>query len=398
MPRLSDSMEEGTIISWCKSTGEAVRRGEDLVEIETDKATVTFESEHDGPLQIVAEAGAKVPVGELIAYVGAPSERPAPAASPSVNISPAAPGTPSAPSSPNAPSINISPNARRLADAHGLDIAAISGTGPNGRITRADVTAAVAARDGGDARQPDESPERAVSAAKGDVVVHELTRTQATIARRMAESSATIPDFTLDTDIDMEAAAEALAQLRAGAPADAPPPTVNDLIVKAAALALREFPAVNGAYRDGRFEEYSRVNIGVAVATERALLVPTIFDAADKTIAQIGSESRRLAARVRDETISPAELSGGTFTISNLGMYGVRSFRAIINPPQAAILAVGAVRPVPTVRDGQLASQQLMSVTLSCDHRILYGAEAAQFLSRLGTLLGNPSEWCFSEP
>src|SRR5262249_36483158 len=139
-------------------------------------------------------------------------------------------------------------------------------------------------------------------------------------------------------------------------------------------------------------------NVGVAVATERALLVPTIFDAADKTVAQIASESRRLAARVREETISPAELSGGTFTVSNLGMYGVRGFRAIIHPPQAAILAVGAVRSVPDVRDGQLAARQLMSVTLTCDHRILYGAEAAQFLSRLGALLGAPAEWCFAEP
>ena len=377
MPRLSDSMEEGTIISWCKSPGDEVRRGEDLVEIETDKATVTFESEHDGPLQIVAEAGAKVAVGELIACVGAPSEQP-------VRATPR--------------TANISPNARRLAETHGLDVATIAGTGPDGRITRADVTAAVTARDGRDARQPDESPERAVSAAKGDVLVQALTRTQATIARRMAESSATIPDFTLDTDIDMGAAGQTLVQLRANAATEAPPSTINDLIVKAAALALREFPPVNGAYRDGHFEEYSRVNIGIAVATERALLVPTIFDASDKTVAQIGSESRRLAARVRDGTISPAELSGGTFTISNLGMYGVRNFRAIINPPQAAILAVGAIRSVPTVRDGQLASQQLMSVTLSCDHRILYGAEAAQFLSRLGALLENPDEWCFAEP
>ena len=196
----------------------------------------------------------------------------------------------------------------------------------------------------------------------------------------------------------MGATGEALAKLRADAATETPPATVNDLIVKAAALALREFPAVNGAYRDGHFEEYSRVNIGIAVATDRALLVPTILDAAEKTIAEIASESRRLAARVRDETISPAELSGGTFTISNLGMYGVRSFRAIINPPQAAILAVGAVRSVPTVRDGELATQQLMSVTLSCDHRILYGAEAARFLSRLGALLGNPREWCLAEP
>ena len=377
MPRLSDTMEEGTIIRWCKRDGDDVRRGEDLVEVETDKATVTFESEHDGRLQIVAEAGAKLSVGELIAYVGAPNERPAHGPRPRVNIS---------------------PNARRLAETHGLDIATIVGTGPDDRITRADVTAVVAAHDDPEARQPDEAPGHAISAAKGDVVVHELTRTQATIARRMAESRATIPDFTIDTDIDMGATGEALAKLRANTATDTPPATVNDLIVKAAALALREFPAVNGAYRDGHFEEYSRVNIGIAVATDRALLVPTILDAAEKTIAEIASESRRLAARVRDETISPAELSGGTFTISNLGMYGVRSFRAIINPPQAAILAVGAVRSVPTVRDGELATQQLMSVTLSCDHRILYGAEAARFLSRLGALLGNPREWCLAEP
>jgi pyruvate dehydrogenase E2 component (dihydrolipoamide acetyltransferase) len=383
MPRLSDSMDEGTIIRWCKSAGDEVRRGEDLVDIETDKATVTFESEHDGPLQIVAEAGARRAVGELIAYVGAPGERPAAPLPP--------PGPAPAPATPSP--VSISPNARRLAETHGFDVAAIVGTGPGGRITRADVTAAVDLRDGRGTGQPDQPPRREVSAAKGEVVVHQLTHTQATIARRMAESSATIPDFTLDADIDMGAGAEALAKLRAAAPSDGRAVTVNDLIVKAAAIALREFPAVNGAYRDGHFEEYSRVNIGIAVATERALLVPTIFDAAEKTVVEIASESRRLAARVRDETISPAELSGGTFTISNLGMYGMRSFRAIINPPQAAILAVGAVRQVPTVDDGQLSARQLMSVTLSCDHRILYGAEAAQFLSCLGALLRSPGEW-----
>ena len=188
----------------------------------------------------------------------------------------------------------------------------------------------------------------------------------------------------------MSAAVEARKRLKAATPEGQAVPSFNDMVVKACALALREFPKANGAYRDGRFELYSRINVGVAVAAEDALVVPTVFDADRKGLSRIASDARALAARVRDGQITPPELSGGTFTVSNLGMYGVRSFGAVINPPQAAILAVGAITERPLVRDGEVAIAQLMEVTLACDHRILYGAEAALFLARIRALLEEP--------
>jgi pyruvate dehydrogenase E2 component (dihydrolipoamide acetyltransferase) len=286
-----------------------------------------------------------------------------------------------------------SPLARRLAKEQGVDIAAVSGTGPGGRIVRADVEAAKAAPPG-----PTAAPAPAAAAttpapaetgtAKGDVARIDLTRTQQVVARRMAESKATVPEFTLSADVDMTAAVELRAQIKAlGAP---PTPSYNDMVVKACALALREFPRANGAYRDGRFELYSRVNVGVAVAAQDALVVPTVFDADQHSLTEIAATTRALAERVRSGEVTPPELSGGTFTVSNLGMYGVTSFTAVINPPQAAILAVGALvaRAVPV--DGEIAVRQVMPVTLACDHRILYGADAAQFLARIRELLERP--------
>lgn len=231
--------------------------------------------------------------------------------------------------------------------------------------------------------------------AKGESTTVELTRTQRTIARRMAESKATIPDFTLTADIDMERCVELRAELKHLSHTDAP--TYNDMIVKACALALREHPRANGSYRDGRFELHARVNVGVAVAvaaeepTGGALVVPTVFDADTKALGEIARETRALVERARDATITPPELSGGTFTVSNLGMYGIASFTAIVNPPQAAILAVGTVEPRAVVRDGQILARHTMSLTLACDHRILYGADAALFLARVRELLEEPA-------
>jgi pyruvate dehydrogenase E2 component (dihydrolipoamide acetyltransferase) len=220
--------------------------------------------------------------------------------------------------------------------------------------------------------------------------VEELTRTQQTIARRMAESRATVPDFTLAVDVDMQQAVEGRAALKAAAGGDEVVPSLNDLVVKACAVALREHPRANAAYRDGRFELYSRVNIGVAVAAEGSLVVPTVFDADRKGLRQIARETRELADKVRAGSITPPEVSGATFTVSNLGMYGIREFVAVINPPQAALLSVGAVEERPAVRDGEVSARPLMSVTLACDHRILYGAPAAQFLARVKSLLEAP--------
>ena len=223
------------------------------------------------------------------------------------------------------------------------------------------------------------------------MTIQEPSRIQQIIARRMAESKATIPHFTLTMDVDMEGAVDLRDQLKAlAAERETPVPSYNDMVVKACAIALRDFPLVNGAYRDGKFELYGRVNIGVAVAGEGTLIVPTIFDADRKGLGTIAKESRALAQKVRDGKISPPELSGATFSITNLGMFGVTTFTAVINPPQAAILAVGKMEPKPVVRDGELVVRNALSLTISCDHRILSGAPAAEFLARVKDILEQP--------
>jgi pyruvate dehydrogenase E2 component (dihydrolipoamide acetyltransferase) len=277
-----------------------------------------------------------------------------------------------------------------------VDLASLAGSGPGGRIVRADVEQASPGGAVGAPAVPAPAPAvlsgepPAPGTAKGEVTVVELSRTQQTIARRMSESRATVPDFTLQADVDMEQAWAGREALKASAGEDGLVPSLNDLVVKACALALREFPRVNGAYRDGHFELYARVNVGLAVAAEEGLVVPTIFDADRKTLGDIARESRELARKVREGTVSPPELSGATFTVSNLGMHGVREFVAVINPPQAAILSVGAVEERPVVRDGAVVPGRRMSVSLACDHRILYGADAAQFLARVRARLEAP--------
>jgi pyruvate dehydrogenase E2 component (dihydrolipoamide acetyltransferase) len=234
------------------------------------------------------------------------------------------------------------------------------------------------------------APGPSIETAKGETRTQELSKLQQTIARRMAESKATAPHFYLTIEIDMGKAVEARAALKGAAKEGDVVPSFNDMVVKACAIALRDFPKANGAYRDGRFERYSRVNVGVAVAAEEALVVPTIFDADKKGLRQIATEARAVAGKVRDGSITPPELSGGTFTVSNLGMFGIESFEAVINMGQAAILSVGAIREAPAVRDGAVVPAQLMKATIACDHRILYGAEGAEFLARVKALLEEP--------
>src|SRR5262249_47862211 len=226
--------------------------------------------------------------------------------------------------------------------------------------------------------------------AKGQTSYQEPTRLQQVVARRMAESKATAPHFYLQTEIDMSAAVEARSRIKAMSAEGEVVPSFNDMVVKACALALRAFPPANGAYKDGRFELYSRVNVGVAVAAQDALVVPTVFDADRKGLREIAADVRALAGKVRDGSITPPELSGGTFTVSSLGMYGVSTFTAVINSPQAAILAAGAITEKPVVRDGEITTAHLLGVTLACDHRILYGAPAAEFLARVRALLEEP--------
>ncbi len=408
MPRLSDTMEEGTILRWLKQDGEPVRRGEELVEIETDKATMIYESDQEGVLAIVAGEGDTLAVGELIAHVGdggeqaltqAPQAASAseseaedePASRPAGVLADGAPD--GAGGAQPAVRVKASPLAKRIALESGVDLRALTGSGPGGRIVKADVQGAGAAAVPVSAAAPAPAPSAAavdaVATAKGETAIIELSRTQQTIARRMAESKATIPDFTLQMEVDMEECVMLRSELKRLSQAEAP--TYNDMVVKASALALREHPAANGSYRDGRLQLHSRVNVGVAVAAEDALVVPTVFDAEEKSLGEIARETRRLAERVRAATITPPELGGGTFTVSNLGMYGVHSFTAIINPPQAAILSVGSVQPQAVVRDGELEARHMMTITLACDHRILYGAGAALFLARISELLEAPA-------
>lgn len=388
MPRLSDSMEEGTIVRWLKGDGEPVSSGEELVEIETDKATVTYESEASGLLKIVATAGETLAVGTVIGQIDGSARGDG---APVVAVADGSPPSPVADVSPavaraNAPSRrrdNASPVARRLAAQLGVDLSAVRGTGPSGRISKRDVQEASGARP---AVLPE--PEARPQSAKGDVEIREPTRVQATIARRMAEAKATIPDFTLSTEVDMDAVVRLRAEL--GDPAPLRVPSLNDFVVKACALALRRHPKVNASYRDGKFELYRRVNIGVAVASEDALLVPVVFDADSKGLGEIAAQTRALAERARAGTLAPPELSGGTFTVSNLGMYGITEFVAVINPPQAAILAVGSLEERAVLRDGAVTSSSRMKLTLTCDHRILYGADAAEFLRDVRANLERP--------
>jgi len=470
MPRLSDSMEEGTILKWLKSDGDEVKRGDELVEIETDKANMTYEADSDGVLSIVAKEGDTLPVGETIARLGDgsegggsdegedeepkaeeesddaeeysedakaddadeddsedaqeddadedDSEDEEPKAEESGNGKASKEPEPAKAeaqeSSGNGDGdgrVKASPVAKRMAGEMGVELAELKGTGPGGRIVKADVEAAAEGGGTATAEEEEEAPTEETEApaaeekqdvpppvtageqdgksGRGDVTHQDLTRLQQTVARRMAESKATAPDFVLNVEVDMEEAVEFRKQLKVAAGED-PAPSFNDFVIKASALALRDVPRANGAYRDGKFELYSRVNVGVAVAGQDALVVPTVFDADTKSLGQIARESRAVAERVRAGAVTPPELSSGTFTVSNLGMFGIKRFVAVINPPQAAILAVGALEPRPVARDGDVTVRAIMELTLSCDHRILYGADAAEFLAKIREYLEQP--------
>jgi pyruvate dehydrogenase E2 component (dihydrolipoamide acetyltransferase) len=350
MPKLSDSVADAVIVRWLKAPGDSFARGDALIEVETDKATVVYEAEADGRLgSILVPEGSSVAVGAPIATLG------------NGELAVSGPeGVTQRPLEPDGGRSNATPVARRKAVELGVALHGITGSGPGGRITREDVERAAA---------DEASP--APASGKGHVRVVELNATQATIARRMVESATTIPVFTVSADIDMSLIA-ALRKDVDGAP------SLNDFVVKSAAMTLRDFPRFNASFADAKVELYSRVNVGIAVATDDALLVPVVADADQKTLGEIARETRRLAAAARRRVLRPEDLRDATFTVSNLGMFDVRSFTAIIDPPQVAILAVGGLRG------------DAMTVTLTCDHRVVYGADAARFLSRLRELLERP--------
>lgn len=278
----------------------------------------------------------------------------------------------------------VSPAARRRAQQAGLELAAITGGGPGGRTSLADVEAHLA----GSVPEVSDTAHSSGSAPIEPQVVP-FSRSQAVVARRMSQAKSTIPDFHVSIEVDMEACRVLRAELAALA-RSGPVPSFNDMVIKACALALREHPRVNSSYRDDGIEIHPQVNIGMAVAAGERLLVATVPDADQRSLEQISAETRRLADRVRDETVTPAELSAATFTVSNLGMLGVADFTAVINPPQAAILAVGALEQRAVVRDAKLEVRATMRVTLTADHRIVYGADAARFLASIRTSLEQP--------
>jgi pyruvate dehydrogenase E2 component (dihydrolipoamide acetyltransferase) len=398
MPRLSDSMEEGTVLQWLKKVGDEVAVGDELVEIETDKANMAYESDVAGTLsEILVDEGETVAIGTPIARVGDSAEG-----------SEASTAGEAHDSAENGHRVKASPLARRIAREQKLDLAQLQGSGPGGRIVKADVESASSAGDaaggvphGGGRREATSehmgeptaagpAAEGSQETAKGKTSHEDLSKIQQLIARRMSESKATAPHFYLRASVDMSRAVAGRKLLKEAAGEGDAVPSFNDMVVKACALALREHPRANGAYRDGRFELYSRVNVGVAVAADDILIVPTLFDADRKGLRQIATEGRALAQKVRSGKITPPELSGATFTVSNLGMYGIDGFSAVINPPQAAILAVGAIEQRPVVREGEIVAAHTMQVDLACDHRILYGAPAAEFLARVKALLEEP--------
>jgi pyruvate dehydrogenase E2 component (dihydrolipoamide acetyltransferase) len=386
MPRLSDSMSEATIVAWLKQPGEPFLRGEPLFEVETDKATVVYEAEADGLLaEILVPEGGTATLGEPIARldrVGSDKvSEPTVQDVPKERIETARPVASSRVPVSAQPARGLraraTPVARRTAVQLRVSLHGLTGTGPGGRIRKLDVLHA-----GPTVATPD------IDRIKGPTTVVLLSTTGETIARRMSQSRSEIPSF----DVVMEADMSMIVELRQDAPHLAKTgPSVNDFVVKAAALALREHPAFNSSFVNGRCERHARVNVGVAVATDGALLVPTVIDADLKPLGVIAAETRDLAARAHTRQFSPEELTAATFTVSNLGMFGVRSFTAVINPPQVAILAVGAAKRSPVESPmGGVIFRDVATLTLTSDHRAVYGADAARFLGRLRHLLEHP--------
>jgi pyruvate dehydrogenase E2 component (dihydrolipoamide acetyltransferase) len=427
MPKLGFDMAEGTLVRWVKQKGENVNKGEVLAEIETDKATVEVESSASGlvaaqlvsegaivpvgdPIAVIAAPGEEVNVDELKAQAGGPLDESGPSAAGPESGATAAPAAPRpavtsaqtagpsplgkgegvrGPSALPAPATDgqggeviASPIARKMASEAGVDLRQVQGTGPGGRIIKRDIETFL--------REGPRAP-AGVAAAEPVTVSREdreipLTRLRQIIGRRMAQSKQAAPHFYVTVDVDMGTTLALRSQLNALVP-ESDKISVNDFITKAAALALREFPNLNASLSGDKLVARGRVNIGIAVAVEGGLITPVVQDADIKSLARIAVETRALVGRAREGKIKPTDVEGGTFTVSNLGMFDVSVFSAIINPPEVAILAVGTVQQVPVVKDGALAVGSRMSATLSADHRATDGAEAARFLQSFRKLL-----------
>lgn len=414
MPRLSDTMTEGVIAAWHKKVGDSVKKGELLAEVETDKATMELESYKDGTLLYIgAEKGDKVPVNALLCIIGndktnvdaivAAAKGSGIEAKGEGDVKGAA-GTPASSveskkeeankesdaTSENVSSdgrIKASPLAKKIAAEKGIDITKVTGTGDNGRIVKSDVDNYVPAAEKSAAAPAAKTT--AAPAVYGQESFDEkpVSQMRKVIAKRLSESLFTAPHFYVTMSIDMDKAVESRAKMNETAPVKI---SFNDMVLKAVALSLKQHPAVNSSWLGDKIRTNHHVNIGVAVAVDEGLLVPVVRFADTKSLSQIGAEVKDYAKRAKDKKLQPADWEGSTFTISNLGMFGVDEFTAIINPPDACILAVGGISQVPVVKDGQIKVGNVMKVTLSCDHRVVDGATGAAFLQTLKSLLEEP--------
>ena len=410
MPQMGYDMQEGTLVRWLKTEGAEVKIGEPIAEIETDKAVVEFESYAAGMLQrVLVQEGATVPVGEPIALIGTEAGE-------VLESVPAAPAESREDEPPEEPSLapalvshvdeapeppkrarvtRASPVAQRLAVERGIDLSTVTGTGPGGRITRDDVLAA-------EPGQPAEGvppPETPRAPAEGDRVP--LTRMRGQIARVTVTSKQQKPHFYVSSEIDMTRAMEMRRQINEANEAstgEAARVTVNDLVIKACVEALKMYPTFNAFFQDDGIQLNDRINVGVAIASEEGLMVPAIMDCGGKSLAEIAAASRDLAERTRTGTLRPQEYTGGTFTISNLGTFEVTSFAAIIYPPQTAVLAVGSVTKRPVVREDRIVIAEMMTATLSADHRIVDGAGGARFIVEVKRQLENPLGFLLGSP
>ncbi len=404
MPRLSDTMEEGVIVEWLKKVGDQVEPGDILAEVETDKATMELESYHEGYLLHIGVKEGPVPVNGILAVIGEKDEDFQAALDEAADSEPSSNGTeageqaqqdgdekvatveapaaaPNAPLSEQEGRIKASPLAKKMAEEAGITLQGIQGSGEQGRIVKKDITAIL---EGGGATQAAPAATTFTTGITEEIPVSQMRKT---IAKRLAESKFGAPHFYITIELEMTNAIEARKRINIDAP---PKISFNDLVVKAAAMALRRHPAINSSWLGDKIRRNGDINIGVAVAVEEGLLVPVVRHADQKSFAEINAEVKELATKAREKKLQLPEMQGNTFTISNLGMFDVDEFTAIINPPDSCILAIGSIAEKPVVRAGKVEIGNIMKVTLSCDHRVVDGATGAQFLQTFKRFMEDP--------
>ena len=412
MEALSPTMEEGQVVKWLKGEGDAVAQGDILAEIETDKATMELVARGEGALRkILVGEGGTAPVGDVIAVIAPEGEDIAAlleglggdgAGAPQAADGGAAAGASADPAlasaEPEAPAaatpigrVKASPLAKRLAGELGVDIAAVPGTGPGGRVVKRDIEMAAEAAAAALAVAPDPPAVRPVVLPGEEFADVPLSQMRKTVARRLTESLGPVPHFFLTVDVDMTRALAARARVNEILAEEGAKASVNDLVIKATAAALVRHPECNAWWQGSSIRRFSSVHMGVAVAIPDGLITPVVRDAHAKGLAQIGAEVREMAGRAREKKLQPHEYTGSTFSISNLGMFGIEEFTAVINPPEAGIIAVGAVEERPVAVKGEVVVQPRMRITMSCDHRVIDGAQGARFLATLKSFLEEPA-------